>query len=85
MIITKKHLPRRTFLRGALGAVVAMPFLDAMVPALVGAGRKRAVPLRRDLRAERHLPAAVASGQDRQRLRVQADHAAARAVSAATW
>ena len=41
MFITKKHLPRRTFLRGALGAVVAMPFLDAMVPALVGAGRKR--------------------------------------------
>jgi hypothetical protein len=34
MIITKKHLPRRTFLRSALGAVVAMPFLDAMVPAL---------------------------------------------------
>jgi hypothetical protein len=34
MIITKKHLPRRTFLRGALGAMVAMPFLDAMVPAL---------------------------------------------------
>src|SRR6476619_6287382 len=34
MIVTKKHLPRRTFLRGALGAVVAMPFLDAMVPAL---------------------------------------------------
>jgi hypothetical protein len=34
MIVTKKHLPRRTFLRGALGAMVAMPFLDAMVPAL---------------------------------------------------
>jgi hypothetical protein len=34
MIITKKHLPRRTFLRGALGTMVALPFLDAMVPAL---------------------------------------------------
>jgi hypothetical protein len=34
MIITKKHLPRRTFLRSAMGAMVAMPFLDAMVPAL---------------------------------------------------
>ena len=33
MFITKKHLPRRTFLRGALGTVVALPFLDAMVPA----------------------------------------------------
>jgi hypothetical protein len=34
MFITKKHLPRRTFLRSAFGAAVAMPFLDAMVPAL---------------------------------------------------
>src|SRR5437868_3715016 len=33
MIITKKHLSRRTFLRGA-GAAVALPFLDAMTPAL---------------------------------------------------
>ena len=33
MIITKVALPRRTFLRG-MGAVVALPFLDAMVPAL---------------------------------------------------
>jgi Protein of unknown function (DUF1552) len=32
MLITKKHLPRRTFLRG-LGATVALPLLDAMVPA----------------------------------------------------
>jgi hypothetical protein len=32
MFITKKHIPRRTFLRGA-GAMIALPFLDAMVPA----------------------------------------------------
>ena len=31
-MITGKHMPRRTFLRG-LGASVALPFLDAMVPA----------------------------------------------------
>ena len=30
--ITGKQLPRRTFLRGA-GATVALPLLDAMVPA----------------------------------------------------
>ncbi len=30
--ITGKHLPRRTFLKG-MGATVAVPFLDAMVPA----------------------------------------------------
>jgi len=33
MIITKKHLSRRTFMRGTFGAAVALPFLDAMVPA----------------------------------------------------
>src|SRR3954470_11738033 len=32
MYITKKHLPRRTILRGA-GAAIALPFLEAMVPA----------------------------------------------------
>jgi hypothetical protein len=32
MIVLKKALPRRTFLRG-LGATVALPMLDAMVPA----------------------------------------------------
>ncbi len=31
-IITGKHIPRRTFLRG-VGATVALPMLDAMVPA----------------------------------------------------
>ena len=33
MFITKKSLPRRTFLRG-VGASVALPLLDAMIPAL---------------------------------------------------
>jgi hypothetical protein len=33
MFITKRHLPRRTFLRG-MGATIALPLLDAMVPAL---------------------------------------------------
>jgi hypothetical protein len=33
MMIFKKSLPRRTFLKGA-GASLALPFLDAMVPAL---------------------------------------------------
>lgn len=32
MFLTKKHLPRRTFLRAA-GATLALPVLDAMVPA----------------------------------------------------
>jgi hypothetical protein len=33
MIITRKHLPRRTFLKG-LGTAIALPMLDAMTPAL---------------------------------------------------
>jgi hypothetical protein len=33
MVITKLALPRRTFIRG-IGATVALPFLDAMVPAM---------------------------------------------------
>jgi len=34
--ITGKHIPRRTFIRG-MGVTVALPFLDAMVPAGLGA------------------------------------------------
>lgn len=33
MFITKKHLSRRTVLRGAVGAAIGLPLLDAMVPA----------------------------------------------------
>jgi hypothetical protein len=36
MFITKMSLPRRTFLRG-MGATIAVPLLDAMVPALSAA------------------------------------------------
>ena len=42
MFISKISLPRRTFLRG-MGAAVALPFLDAMAPALSAA----AAPVRR--------------------------------------
>ncbi len=44
MIITKRALPRRTFLRG-MGATVALPFLDAMVPALSARAVKPSVRL----------------------------------------
>ena len=46
MIMTKLALPRRTFLRG-LGATMALPLLDAMVPALSVAGAAAASPVRR--------------------------------------
>ena len=46
MIVTKTSLPRRTVLRG-LGATVALPFLDAMVPALGNITRAAAAPVPR--------------------------------------
>ncbi len=46
MIITKKSLPRRTFLRG-LGTAVALPLLDAMVPAATALASTPAKPVRR--------------------------------------
>jgi hypothetical protein len=36
MMVFKKSIPRRTFLRGA-GAALALPLLDAMVPAFASA------------------------------------------------
>jgi hypothetical protein len=45
MFITRKHLPRRTFLKG-MGAAVALPMLDAMTPALRAAGQAVKTPLR---------------------------------------
>ena len=46
MMIMKRHLPRRTVLRG-LGASVALPLLDGMVPALTALSRSAARPVRR--------------------------------------
>ena len=46
MIIRKLAIPRRTFLRGA-GATVALPLLDAMVPALSALSTTAAAPVRR--------------------------------------
>jgi hypothetical protein len=45
MFVTKKSLPRRTFLKGA-GAAVALPFLESMVPALTAHAQTAASPLR---------------------------------------
>lgn len=43
MIVTKKALPRRTFLRGA-GTLLALPLLDAMVPSLTALADTPASP-----------------------------------------
>jgi uncharacterized protein DUF1552 len=46
MFVAKLALPRRTFLRGA-GAALALPLLDAMVPALTATTATAAAPVRR--------------------------------------
>ena len=46
MIITKKFLPRRTFLRG-MGATLALPLLESMVPAATPLVKTAANPVRR--------------------------------------
>ena len=46
MIITKMSLPRRTFLRG-MGTALALPLLDAMVPAATALARTAARPTKR--------------------------------------
>ncbi len=43
MFVTKKHLSRRTVLRG-LGATVALPLLDAMIPARTALAHTAAAP-----------------------------------------
>src|SRR5262245_38540786 len=46
MIITKMHLSRRHMLRG-LGAALALPVLDSMVPALSALAGTAAAPIKR--------------------------------------
>ena len=43
MFITKKHLSRRTLLRGA-GAAIALPLLDSMIPARTALAQTAAAP-----------------------------------------
>ena len=46
VFITKKFMPRRTFLRG-MGATMALPLLEAMVPAATPLAKTAAQPVRR--------------------------------------
>jgi len=45
MIVTKKYLPRRTFLKG-VGITVALPMLEAMTPAFASAAESSKAPMR---------------------------------------
>jgi hypothetical protein len=46
MFATKRHISRRTVLRG-MGAAIALPFLESMVPALTPTAQTAANPLKR--------------------------------------
>ena len=71
MIITKKAIPRRTMLRG-LGATLALPLLDGMVPALTALSETAAAPVRRlgvvyvpnGMMMDHWTPSTVGSGFD---------------------
>ena len=45
-ILTKKALSRRTFLRG-VGATLALPLLDAMIPSAMAGTKSTALPVKR--------------------------------------
>jgi hypothetical protein len=67
--VTRKHLPRRIFLRG-MGVAISLPLLDAMLPALTPLARAQARPRTRfgaiyvpnGAIMESWIPAAVGSG-----------------------
>ena len=67
MIVTKKALPRRTFLRG-VGATLALPLLDAMVPAMTALAATPANPVRRlgfvYMPMGAHIPAWTPGGKE---------------------
>ena len=46
MFVTKRHIPRRTFLHG-MGVTLALPLLDSMVPAFTPLRLTAAAPVRR--------------------------------------
>jgi len=46
MFITKRHIPRRTFLRG-VGTTLALPLLESMLPAQTPLRQTAASPAKR--------------------------------------
>ncbi len=85
MFITKKKISRRTVLRGA-GVALALPLLDAMIPAATALAQTAAAPkpqVRRPVRAARDGAGLLGARQGGRGLRVPVQLQAARAVSEA--
>ena len=67
MFVTKRALPRRTFLRG-LGTTLALPLLESMVPAFTALAQtpaQAADALRRRLLPQRRADEALDAGRRR--------------------
>ena len=82
MFITKKHLSRRTFLRGA-GVTLALPLLESMIPARTLLGTDGGEPRTASgirVCASRRGDGPLDARDGRRRLRVPADPETARAV-----
>ena len=83
MIVFKKAISRRAMLRG-IGAALALPLLDSMVPAFSAHAATPAKPINRFgvvYVPERHDHAELLAGHRRRRLRADSDVERARAVS----
>ncbi len=93
MLITKRHLSRRTVLKG-IGVTAALPLLEAMVPAATAQAktvvadrqgpprRHRDGARRRRQHRLRHEDEHVVAGRDRPRLRLDAERPGAARVGA---
>ena len=82
MIITKKALARRTFLRG-VGTALALPLLDSMIPAMAATRLTPANPV--SVSGSCYVPNGIIQKDwvptaDGRGLRVHADHEVARAL-----
>ena len=74
-----RSLPRRTVLKG-MGATLALPFLEAMLPASTSARRRQACPaISGVLHAERNGDGILVAQDGRCKLRDDADPRATRA------
>ena len=96
MFITNKHLSRRTVLKG-MGVTMALPFLEAMVPARTRRSRRTAARRRScgfvaiemvhgaaGSTPIGHQEEPLGAGGDRQRLRSEPERARARSSRSAT-
>ncbi len=80
MFITKKQLSRRTVLKG-MGVTLALPFLEAMVPARA----RPAPPANKKIRLVAHRDGARVGGQHGDRHQEEPVGAGGRRIASSIW